>query len=72
MENPTKMDDLGVPLFLETLTSRYLKYADDFQRVFISLHSVTNSSTENAIGKACPDLEYAVMRHNCVLCFVGL
>lgn len=40
-----------------------LKYSDDLQRVFISLHSVTNSSTENAIGKACPDLEYAVMRH---------
>ena len=25
MENPVKMDDLGVPLFLETSTSTYKK-----------------------------------------------
>ena len=33
MENPIKMDDLGVPLFLETPISRWL-VADGFLKIF--------------------------------------
>ena len=37
MENPIKMDDLGIPLFLETPICIYILYYD-FSRCFLVEH----------------------------------
>ena len=52
MENPIKMDDLGVPLFLETPTSFSFKFKCRPPRLAKLLHDPLEAQATRGVGDA--------------------